>query len=100
MSKGYIVAEVFITDMDAYAASGYMPIAAAALEKYGGRYLVRGGDGVLLEGQPAPKRIVVVEFPSREAARQFYFSDDYAPAILLRQSVCETRSVLVSGYDS
>jgi uncharacterized protein (DUF1330 family) len=97
MTKGYVVSEVFITDPVAYRQSGYLAMAEAAIAAYGGRFLVRGGDGELLEGSPPPNRIVVVEFPTVEAARRFRESPEYAPALRLRQRLCETRALLVKG---
>ena len=99
MAKGFILALIDIPDADAYAASGYMQMAEAAVAAHGGRFLVRGGDPKLLEGASLPGRIVILEFPSREQAAAFHASEIYAPAITLRQSLSAGRLVLLSEYE-
>lgn len=99
MSKGYVLVEVDIPDPEAYRSSGYMAQAEAAITAAGGRYLVRGGEPELLEGSGAPGRIVILEFPSRDAARAFLEGPGYAPARALRQSLSSARLMLLSGWD-
>ena len=70
-----------------------------AVAAHGGRFLVRGGPHETLEGGWDPLRVVVIEFPDRNAARAWYDSDEYAPLRELRQSVSETDLVLVEGVD-
>jgi uncharacterized protein (DUF1330 family) len=68
--KGYIVAEVKVHDADAIAL--YRQMSQAAVEQYGGRFLVRGGAAEILEGKwTPPQRLVIVEFDSVEQARCF-----------------------------
>ena len=102
MTKGYIMALVDVPDEAAYRASGYMQMAEDAVAAHGGRFLIRGGDPARLEGtgplpHPLP-RIVVLEFPSREAARRFYDSEQYRPAIALRQTLSTGTLVLLSEH--
>ena len=99
MPNAYIIAELTIADPAAYRASGYMAMAAAAVAAHGGRYLVRGSPARVLEGGPEPGRIVVLEFPSLEAALAFHGSVQYGPALKLRQSLSEGRLVLLDGLD-
>lgn len=99
MANAYIIAELAVVDPVAYKASGYMAMAEASVAAHGGRFIVRGGSAILLEGEPAPGRIVVLEFPSLESAQLFYASEDYAPAIVLRQTLSTARLVLVDGYE-
>ena len=56
----YVIADVQVTDAAAY--EPYRPLAAASIAQFGGRFLVRGGPVELLEGEPQPERIVVIEF--------------------------------------
>jgi uncharacterized protein (DUF1330 family) len=90
----YLIAEIEITDPDAYAA--YRPLAEAAIIKHGGRYLVRGGQAESPEGAP-PQRIVVLEFPSYAQAKAFYGSADYQAALSLRLASSTGRVVIVEG---
>jgi uncharacterized protein (DUF1330 family) len=65
--KGYIIADVEIHDPEAY--EDYRAVVPATLEPYGGRFIVRGGETEMLEGDWQPRRIVVLEFDSPEQAR-------------------------------
>ncbi len=70
---------------DREALQRYMPIAAASIATFGGRYLVRG-DSVIesLEGS-APKHVIVIEFADADRLREWYRSEDYAPALEIRE---------------
>jgi uncharacterized protein (DUF1330 family) len=65
--------------------------------KHGGRFVVRGGERETLEGDWAPLRVVVIEFPDAAAARGWYESEDYAPLRALRQGASDTDIILVEG---
>ena len=64
---------------------------------HGGRFVARGGQSEVLEGDWSPLRLVVIEFPDMDAARAWHESDAYAPLIELRQSASATNIVLVEG---
>jgi uncharacterized protein (DUF1330 family) len=64
---------------------------------HGGRFVARGGHHEILEGDYAPVRIVIIEFPDIDAARGWYESDDYAPLRELRQSASDTDIMVVEG---
>jgi uncharacterized protein (DUF1330 family) len=91
----YVIAEVEVTDQATYA--DYRKQVPATLEKYGGRFIVRGGKCETLEGGWAPKRLVMVEFPSLEQALRWYRSPEYAPLIALRQRASRGKLVAVEG---
>jgi uncharacterized protein (DUF1330 family) len=90
----YLIAQVEVTDPVAY--ERYRPLAAASIARHGGKYVVRGGKTETLEGAP-PDRVVVLEFPSMEAARKFYHSTDYTEARLIRTAASNSRVFLVEG---
>ncbi len=92
---GYIIAEVEVTDPDTYAT--YRAQTPGVVERYGGRFIVRGGNAELLEGDREPARIVVIEFPDVAAARRFYDSPDYQAIIGIRQRAATSRLILVEG---
>lgn len=91
----YIIADVRVSDPAAYEA--YRRQVGATLERYGGRFLVRGGAVQSLEGGWEPQRIVVLVFESVERARAWYDSPEYGPLLRLRQGASEGRFVLVEG---
>jgi uncharacterized protein (DUF1330 family) len=91
----YVVVEIQVHDPELY--EQYKPIAAKAIEQYGGRYLARGGATELLEGDDSPGRIVVLEFPDADTARRWYQSPEYAEAIRIREQAAVGRLIVVEG---
>lgn len=91
----YIIANVEVTDATTY--ERYRKDVPATIEQYGGRFLVRGGAVEALEGDFAPKRIVVLEFPSLERAKAWWDSPEYRPLRALRQSASRGDLFLVAG---
>ncbi len=79
----YVIVDVDVTNPEAY--KEYTSQVPATVEKYGGRFVVRGGRYETLEGNWQPKRIVVLEFPSYDRARQWYESPEYQAIRPLRQ---------------
>lgn len=95
-AKGYAIAEISVRDAEAYKA--YAAAVAPIVEKFGGTYLVRGGETLSREGAPVAGRIVVIEFPSHAAAAAFYESADYQAILPLRQGAADSRVFSVEGY--
>jgi uncharacterized protein (DUF1330 family) len=93
--RAYIVVEIDIHDPETYAR--YKEMAPPSIAKYKGKYLVRGAKTTTLEGTWDPKRFVILEFPSAEAAKDWWNSPEYAPAKALRQSCATTQMLLVEG---
>ncbi len=91
----YIIVEVEITDPVRYAE--YILLVPPTIVKYGGRFLVRGGKAETLEGSWNPKRVVVLEFPTFERAREWWASEEYGVPKALRQSASVTDMILVQG---
>ena len=75
----------------------YLKKVLPVLDKYGGRYLVHGGEFEVLEGGWNPSRVALLEFPSMEKAQEFYRSEDYKPLLDLRMSSTHSKVVLVDG---
>jgi len=73
----------------------YQDVAPSIIEKYNGKLIVRGGEVVSLEGPDENRRIVVIEFPSLDEAKKFYYSDEYEEAIKLRSSIAEFEMIAV-----
>jgi uncharacterized protein (DUF1330 family) len=91
----YVIAEVNVNDAALY--DEYRRQVPATVEKYGGRFLVRGGAVETKEGGWAPPRLVVLEFPSMARARQWYASPEYAPLLALRLKSASSRLILAEG---
>ena len=78
MPKGYWIAHVEVTDPDQYV--HYVNGAKPAFDKFGAKFLARGGDAEEVEGPLGRSRHVVIEFPSLAAARDCYHSPEYQAA--------------------
>jgi uncharacterized protein (DUF1330 family) len=92
---GYIIAKVKISDMDKY--QQYMKATPATIFKYNGKIIVRGGENTTLEGEPINERVVVIEFPSLEMAKNWYNSIEYQNAKKLREGAAEASFYAISG---
>jgi uncharacterized protein (DUF1330 family) len=93
--SAYVVVEVQVTDPVRY--EDYKKMVPPTIAQYGGKFLVRGGAVETLEGGWAPKRIVVLEFPSVARAKEWYESVEYRPARDLRQQTSRGKMILVEG---
>src|SRR5262245_36246383 len=76
--KAYLLVQVDVTNPQQY--GEYAKLSPAIIEKFGGRFLARGGRSITLEGPTAPSRVVVIEFPSFERGQAFYNSPEYVAA--------------------
>ena len=94
--KAYIVVDARSTDPERMAES--RSLAQVAVEKHGGRYLVRGAPYETLEGRWQPQRLVMLEFPSMDAARGFYDSPEYKAARAARAGVSDFDMLLAEAY--
>ena len=93
--SAYIIVDVEVTDPVQY--EDYKKLAAATVEAYDGRYIVRGGTAEQLEGDRTPNRIVVLEFPTLERAKEWWASEDYKPAKAMRHASATSQMIVVEG---
>lgn len=91
----YVIAHIDVKDPVRY--EDYKKMSPISIGKFGGRFIARGGKVESLEGTWQPKRLVIVEFPSVEVARQWWASDDYADAKALRQATSTGDMIIVEG---
>ena len=96
MAKGYWVGRLEVTDLEKYKL--YVAANALPFQKYGARFLVRGGQFENPEGE-SRTRNVVLEFPSYQAALDCWHSPEYQAAIKLREHVSTNDLVIIEGYD-
>jgi len=97
--KHYVVADIDVTDPRWVAE--YLKTVTPMVERYGGRYLARTGRFEKLEGSRAsPQLLLVIEFPSREAAVAFYQSEEYRPYLQRRLAGSRGQFYLVAGEDA
>ena len=91
----YVLAEIEITNAEGY--KGYGAMAPATIEKFGGRFLVRGTPCHALEGEWPERRRVLIEFPTAEAARKWWDSPEYEKPKALRRAHSKGRLLLLEG---
>ena len=96
MSKGYWIAKVNINDTNAF--KEYASRAKLAIEKYGGKYITRGGNFSILEGEHNFERNVVVEFDSVAKAQECFNSKEYQEAKSFRNGKADFNAIVIEGY--
>ena len=92
----YLVAQIDVHDPAGF--EEYRAHVAPVVEAYGGRYVVRTDGLVPLEGAEPRGRLVILEFPSMDAAQRFYGSADYAPLLRQRQASATSDIMLAEGH--
>jgi uncharacterized protein (DUF1330 family) len=94
----YSITDVEVLDIDEF--RRYREVAGAAVAQYGGRFLVRGAEPVVAEGQwPSGQRVNVIEFLSMEQLKAWYDSPEYAPARDIARTALRRRLLFVEGVD-
>ena len=93
--SAYLVVNIDVLDSVRY--QDYIRAVPPTIEAFGGRYLARGGQVEVLEGEWKPKRMAIVEFPNAERAKAWWDSQEYAGLKALRQSCSQGEIMLVEG---
>ncbi len=91
----YFIVDVDVTDPAGY--EEYRKQVAPTIEQYGGKFVVRGGNPVNVEGDWQPTRIVIIEFADAESFQHWYDSEEYTPLKQIRFQASTARAVLVQG---
>jgi uncharacterized protein (DUF1330 family) len=93
--KAYLVLDFSVTNVRGF--MPYIDAIPAFIDKHGGRYIVRGAEPMVMEGDWAPERMVILEFPSTENARAFLNDPDAQPLFRVRHTTTDSKLVLVEG---
>lgn len=91
----YVIVEVRIEDPVEY--ENYKKLTPAAVAAFDGKFIVRGGQTFTLEGDWNPERIVVLEFPTVERAKEWWSSEQYTAAKVIRQRSAKSKMIIVQG---
>ncbi len=91
----YMIAHIEVQDLELF--ERYREAVVPILTQHGGRYLVRGGAVLALEGEPESDRVVVIEFPTIEAAQAFHASAEYQPVLAMRLGSATSTVIVVPG---
>ena len=93
----YVIAQVKVTDKERYAE--YVKRTPAVIASFGGRFIVRGGETVTIEGPEVDERVVVLEFANIDQAIACFRSPAYEEAKKFRLGAAEMRLFAVQGFD-
>jgi uncharacterized protein (DUF1330 family) len=93
--QAYLVLDLSVHDFPGF--RPYIEAIPAFIEKHGGRYIVRGAEPTLVEGDWTPERLVILEFPSRQHAEAFLADPDAQALFALRHKTTTSKLVLVDG---
>ncbi len=93
----YIIVRVDIKDAEQY--KKYLQVVPGIIERFEGKAIVRAEKAETLEGAQENRRMVILEFPSMEKARDFYYSKEYQEAKRLRENAATGELVLVEGVN-
>jgi uncharacterized protein (DUF1330 family) len=93
--SGYIIANVTVTNPAQY--DEYRKWSSVAMQVHGAQVCVRGGKVAVLEGDWTPERLVILKFPTFDAARAFYDTPEYLKAREARAGAAIMRMIVVEG---
>ena len=92
---GYAIFQIEITNPEEY--KNYVAKASGLVAKYGGEYLVRGGEFSHVEGEWKNSRNIIIKFPSYEKALEWYHSEEYKPVRQIRLDNANTNQIIIKG---
>ena len=95
MTSAYIIANVEVANAEQY--EEYKRLSTIAMKAHGAEVCIRGGKVEVLEGDWAPKRLVMLKFPTVDQARAFYDSVEYGAARKAREGIAVMRMIVVEG---
>ncbi len=95
--KAFVVVEISITDPELY--EEYKKLTPATIAAYDGKFVVRGAKTESLEGDWNPQRLVMLEFPSVDRAKEWWNSQEYSKAKAIRQQAATTKMLVVEGFE-
>jgi len=93
--SAFVIVDTKIKNTEAYA--HYIEKVPAIVARYGGHYRARGGQHTVVEGNWHPTRLVLIEFPHRNAIEAFYEDPDYQAIIGIRLENTDSNLVILDG---
>jgi uncharacterized protein (DUF1330 family) len=93
----YIIAKIEITDPEKY--KTYVAATPPVIARFGGKFIARAGETITLEGPEEKRRVVLLEFPSLDKAKEFYDSTEYREVKKLREGAAVVHIVAIEGVE-
>lgn len=91
---GYVIAQISVSDAEKF--KEYQSLAKGTAESFGGEFVVRGSNMNVVEGESF-SRVVIIKFPSFQAANDWYGSDTYSKAKQVRQISAKSNFIIAEG---
>jgi uncharacterized protein (DUF1330 family) len=91
----YVIVDISIHDHTMY--EEYKKLTPAAVAAFDGKFVIRGGETIVMEGSWDPKRVVVLQFPTVKHAKDWWGSEIYSKARAIRQAAATTNMIIVEG---
>ena len=92
---GYVIVQAEIIDIERF--KRYLAESPGTIAKYGGKYLARAGETIVFEGEAGNRRLVIIEFPSLEKAKEWYHSKEYRKVKELRKGAAVGSLIAIEG---
>ena len=93
--SAYVLSSIKVNNPDNY--KEYVTKVKSIVEKFGGEYLVRGGEMTVIEGEWNHPRSIVIKFQSKEKAMEWYNSEEYKPIRQIRHDNAVSNTIIVDG---
>jgi len=93
----YMIVDVTIYNEKEY--DVYRSLTPVSIKAYDGKFIVRGGKTEIIEGEWNPGRLVIIEFPTAERAKEWWSSPEYSKVKQIRHDNAKSNMILVHGYD-
>ena len=91
----YVIVQAEVTDRDRF--REYLRESPGVISKYGGKYIARGGEAIVLEGRDEARRVAIIEFPSLQKAQEWYHSEEYQKIKNLRRGAATGSLIAIDG---
>ena len=91
----YVIADITVTNSERY--NEYAKKTPATIEKFGGKFVVRGGEITVIAGDWSPQRLVIIEFPNMATLKKWYQSKEYQKITRIREEASTGSFVFVDG---
>ena len=91
----YVITELTTHDLEEI--EKYRKLVPETVKSFNGKFIVRGGHTTTLEGDWKPERIVVIEFPTVSRAQEWWNSEAYSKARVIRQEAADAKMIIVEG---
>jgi len=95
--SAYFIIQINVTNHENY--KEYLSKVTPIVEKFGGKYIIRGGKNKNVEGKWPYERTVVLKFPTYEMIQKWHDSEEYRPIKKIREENSECNAIIIEGVE-